>query len=294
MRNVRKFYLQNAAGGRYPLNGETGVWLTDPEGLGYTMAANYADLKSGFFESVASDAEPQGAVAGTLIFAKPGPYARYKGFIDWLAAAGSLDMVYDPDGSGEYLKRVDVSYITKGELARVGWLAVPASFLGLSPWYRPQATELSMDAGGEDLSLRYQYRYDSGLIYGADATASLSGTVAAAGHLPASVLFTFFGQVVTPVISCTGAVSGRLYGSCRIETTINAGEQLVFSTLRLDSRVVKITAAGEKVDLLPYVDLSTDPFFHLPVTEPCIFSMSSDAAVSGAGSLDVYYYYRSV
>ena len=42
------------------------------------------------------------------------------------------------------------------------------------------------------------------------------------------------------------------------------------------------------------LDLSTMPFFHIPVNEPCTLSVEADAAFSGSAELTIYYYYRSV
>ena len=45
---MRKFYLENSAGVRYGLNGENGIWLDSPTGLGVSYSPKWADFKNGF------------------------------------------------------------------------------------------------------------------------------------------------------------------------------------------------------------------------------------------------------
>ena len=131
---MRKFYFLNSSGERWPLQGEKGVYLTDPTGLGVTLAQTYADLQNGFFVGVSSANEPQSA---------------------------------------------------------------------------PHAT-------------------------------------------------------------------------------------LLFSTDYLDSYVRKLSASGVATDLLSKIDLDGEPFFRLPLTEPCTLTIAAQAAISGAADVEVFYYYRSV
>ena len=61
-----------------------------------------------------------------------------------------------------------------------------------------------------------------------------------------------------------------------------------------ESFVQKISALEGTVDLLDNLDLSTIPFIHIPVNEPCTLTIESDGAFSGRADLLIYYYYRSV
>ena len=58
MRRIRKVYLQNAAGDRWGLNGENGVYVSSLAGFGYTLSPTYADLTRGFFLAVSGESEP--------------------------------------------------------------------------------------------------------------------------------------------------------------------------------------------------------------------------------------------
>lgn len=189
---MRKFYFLNSSGERWPLQGEKGVYLTDPTGLGVTLAQTYADLQNGFFVGVSSANEPQSAPHATLLFVRPA-YAAYRQLINWLAAAGDLELVYCPYGTEEFHRRVDVQAISKGELDEHAFLACELSLLARSPWFKAAATRLDLASQSADESLRYDIVYTDDLIYGEDATASLSGTLHPDGHVPAAISVTFYG-----------------------------------------------------------------------------------------------------
>lgn len=290
---MRKFYFLNAAGERWPLQGEKGVYLTDPTGLGVTLAQTYADLQNGFFIGVSSANEPQSALHAALVFVRPA-YPTYRQLINWLAAAENLELIYCPYGTEEFHRRVDVQAVTKSELNKNAFLSCELSLLARSPWFKAAATRLDLESQTVDESMRYDIEYTDDLIYGEDATSSLSGTLHPDGHVPAAISVTFYGGAVDPVISLTGQLTGKLYGACRISDTIAAGETLLFSTDYLDSHIYKLSAEGVKADLLAKIDLSGDPFFRLPLSEPCTLSIAAQAAISGAADVEVFYYYRSV
>ena len=98
MRRIRKVYLQNAAGDRWGLNGENGVYVSSLAGFGYTLSPTYADLTRGFFLAVSGESEPQGTVPFTVYFTR-NAYAVYQSFVDWLAAAGEA---MDKEFHGKY------------------------------------------------------------------------------------------------------------------------------------------------------------------------------------------------
>lgn len=290
---MRKFYFANAAGERWPLQGEKGVFLTDPTGLGVTLAQTYADLQNGFFVGVSSANEPQSAPHATLLFTRPA-YSAYRQLINWLAAAGDLELIYCPYGAEEFHRRVDVQAISKGELDEHQFLQTELSLLARSPWFKAQATRLDLASQAEDESMRYDFLYTAELIYGEDATSSLSGTLHPDGHIPAAISVTFYGGAASPSISLTGQLTGKLYGACRISDTLTSGETLLFSTDYLDSHVRKLSAQGVETDLLAKIDLDGEPFFRLPLTEPCTLSIAAQAAISGSADVQVFYYFRSV
>lgn len=290
---MRKFYFSNASGERWPLQGEKGVYLSEPSGLGVQLSPSYADLQHGFFVTVDTNVEPQGAPRATLVFTRPA-YPTYRQLINWLASAGELELIYCPYGTEEFHRRVDVQAVTKSELNKNGFLSCELSLLALSPWYKAAATRFDLESQETDRTMRYNITYTDDLIYGVDATSALSGTISPEGHIPAALSVTFYGGAVSPVISLIGNLTGKLYGACRIADTIAAGETLLFSSDYADSFVRKLTAEGVAVDLLDKIDLNGEPFPRLPLTEPCTLSIAADAAISGAADVLVYYYYRSI
>lgn len=293
MRRIRKLSLQNKAGARWPMNGEKGVYVSSLAGFGLTLSPTYADLTRGFFLSVGGESEPQGTVPFTIYFTR-NAYAVYQSFVDWLAAAGTITLCYDPTGTQEYWRDVAINFLQKGELNEVGWLEVPCSFYATTPWYRPVPTTLSLENTGMDESKRYDFTYDDDLIYGEDSTSSLSGELTGGGHVPGSLELIFYGAITNPKIRLVGNVSGKTYGLCSVTAVLGASDRLKFSSRYEQSYVRKVAADGTETDLLDALDLSTTPFPHLPVDEPCTISIEADAAFTGSADLTVYYYYRSV
>lgn len=293
MRNIRKLWFQNAAGIRWSLNGERGVYASNLSGFGLTLSPNYADLSRGFFVPVSDESEPQNTVSFTMAFTR-NPYETYQDFINWLTAADTVALVYAPTGRQEYCRDVTINFLQKGELTQVGWLEIPCSFLCNTPWYLPTPTSLSLENGGTNESKRYDYYYADELRYGNDSSAALSGTIAGAGHVPGSLELTYYGAITNPKIRLLGNITGKTYGICSVAVTLAPSDTLKVSTRYENAFVKRISAAGVETDLLDVLDLSTTPFFHIPVNEPCTISVEADTAFSGYADLLIYYYYRSV
>ena len=323
MKNIRKLYFQNAAGSRWGLNGENGVYASMLAGFGVTLTPVYADLNRGFFTPVSDEAEPQTTLPFTITFTRA-PYETYQQLIDWLSSAGTITIVYDPTGQQEFYRDVTINFLQKGEKTQVGWLEIPASFFCSTPWYLPAPTEFDLSAISEDETKRYDYSYggegyeddlqpgilgisllgsfilgtgsneNKALIYGDDSSATLSGTVAGAGHVPGALELTYRGSLVNPRIRLVGNASGKTYGICAVDVTLAASDALQLSTRYENSYVRKISADGEVTDLLDVLNLSLNPFFHIPVEEPCTLSIEADAAFTGKADMLVYYYFRSV
>ena len=293
MSRIRKLFFQNTAGDRYGLNGERGVFATGLGGFGFTLSPSFADLSRGFFVPVSDEAEPQGTVTFTLVFTRS-PYTAYAELSNWLASAGTVTVVYNPTGAQEYYRDVIINFLQKGELTEVGWLEVPASLYQCTPWYKPVPTSLTLEGSGADERKRYTYRYTKALIYGADSTSNLSGTIAGGGHIPGALTMALTGGITNPKLRLVGDVTGRTYGVCSVTAALAPSDTLLFSSRYEDSYVRKRSAAGVETDLLDVLDLSSTPFFHIPVGEPCTISVESDAAITGSADLKIYYYYRSV
>lgn len=293
MRPIRKLSLQNATGERFSLNGENGVYASELEGFGFSLEPDLADLSRGFFQPVSTEFEPKHPVPFTITFTK-NAYQTYRWFVDWLFSAGTITLVYQPFGDDEFFRDVTVSYAQKGELTQVSWLEVPCSFLCLTPWYRPTPASMTLEGGGTDTSKRYSYQYTEDLRYGSDSTAALSCDIVPTGHIPSALELSYVGTIVNPQIRLKGRNSGKLYGLCSVAVTLEQTDMLKFSSRYEESFVSKISADGVETDLVDVLDLSTEPFFRIPVDEPCTLSIESDSLLGGAANVLVYYYFRSV
>lgn len=293
MRSIRKLYFQDQAGSRFGLNGERGVYVSGPAGLGMALSPVFADLGRGFFIPVSDEAEPQNQATWTIIFTK-NPYHTYQQFLDWLSAASALTLVYAPTPDREFYRDVTINFLQKGELNAVGWLEIPSSFLCVTPWYLPNPTTLTLEGSGADESMRYDFYYTDDLRYGDDSSSTLSGIIQGSGHIPGSLELTYHGAIANPSIRLIGNITGITYGLCSVSAILTASDTLCFSTRYENSFVKRRTAAGVETDLLDVLDLSTEPFFHLPVDEPCTLSIESDSPFTGRAELLIFYYYRSV
>ncbi len=293
MRKIRKLYFRNAAGERYGLNGENGVYATGLSGFGLSLSPSFSDLAHGFFSLIDEESDPQGSLGFTLVFTR-NPYHAYNALVDWLASAGSLTLIYDPTGAQEYCRTVSVSGLQKGEKTSVGWLEVPCSMPCHAPWYMPQPTELTLLPNDDSGVKRYPYRYTPDLSYGVGRTSAFSGTIAGAGHIPAALELSYYGAIGNPTIKLTGSITGKVYGVCSVAASFGGTDTLRVSTRYEDSYVIKIAADGTVTDLLDNLDLTTVPFFRIPVNEPCIITIESDTVVTGRADLLIYYYFRSV
>jgi hypothetical protein len=291
VRSIRKLYLQNAAGQRFGLNGQGGVYASNLSGFGFSLNTGFADLGSGFFRPVSDRQEPQQHLSFTVTFTA-NAYPAYQRFVDWLAASGGLVLVYQPFNGAEYFRSVSLNSVQKGELSPVGWLECPCTFVSHTPWYRPAPTVLALETGVSGNGKRYPYRYP--YRYGSDSAAALTGVIAPAGHIPGALELSYTGAIVNPKIRLRGNISGKTYGVCAVSTSLAPTDTLRFSSRYERSFVSKITAAGAEADLLDHLDLSTGPFFHLPVDEPCTLTVESDDLITGTATAKVFYYYRSV
>ena len=291
---MRKFSILSESGDSYPLNGERGVYLSEPSGLGYSLSPSYADLSNGFFLLVGDVAEPQSILSYKLTFTGKNPYELYRSFIGWLSAAGRLTLAYRPDSAQTYYRDVNINYIQKAELTLTRWLEVPVSMYGLTPWYTPTPIILQLEASDEGADKRYDYEYGDDLRYGADSTAAFSALVVNGGHVPAAMHLEYRGAITNPTVRLIGMVSGKTHGVCSIRATLVESDTLLISTKSTDSYAIRRSAHGVKTDLLDVLDLSLNPFFKIPVDEPCILTVEADSAIVGTADLEIYYYYRSV
>jgi len=292
MAGYRKFYLQNAAGTRVDLNGLKNVLATDPTGLGSDLSPVFGDLTGGFFKLLSNENEPQTPVGMKINFTnKANAYSQFQSLARFISAAGDgLTLVYCPIGSVEYYRDVSLSYLKKTEKARTGWLTCQAEFLPLTPWYLPSSLSVDLAPVLSD-AMRYSWRYDTDR-YVRSHSANYSATLSPAGDIPAALQIVFEGAINTPLITLTGMSTGTVYGRCQIDKVLHAGDVLEYSSAK-NNAYVRLLSGGVTEDLDNEIDLDTDPFFFLPLTETCDLSITG-IAISGEASVKVLYYYRTV
>lgn len=217
---MRKFYIycDNAT---FSLNGEDGLWLLTPSGMGATMATTYASITDGFFSCTENKAK-QGTIAGELAWVS-NAYSGYKSLVDAMLSSDSLTIGYNPNGT-EYKADVKLNYITKGESYGGKILRAPISFIMLTPWYTTETI-----------------------------TATGTATIAAGGQLVTSVRVQTTTDLTNPVLTMTDA-DGEFQ---RLELTLTtaSGTALEYSNHHYDSHIYY----GDE-DAIQYADLSTAIF----------------------------------
>lgn len=289
---MRKFYLEDQKGERIPLNNEHGIFLYNPNGLGIDYSNSYGESGSGFFLRL-KDGVSQNEIGFTLVFPQgaDSPYERYRALIDWIYAAEELFFIYCPYGVNEYYKRVEIQTIEKTELDKYGSLESSVSILPMTPWYLPSPININFGEDQEN-AMRYTYTYTNDLIYGVGSK-DYTAEITVKGHIPSAVKVTFQGQVINPVLTLRGMASRKAYGVCSIDEVFGSTDTLVFSTAEQDSYVQKIDAQGNITDLLDKIDITTNPFFRVPLSEPCELTISGES-ILGKAQMLLYVYYRGV
>lgn len=290
---MRKFYLENAAGERVGLNGEDGIRLKNPSGLGIASGTSFTDLKHGFFSIAEDEIEPQATPAGDLVFHCGDPYGRYRRLADWVSQTSALYLIYVP-GQVEYRRRVSLHYLTKTELEGPRWMTCPVAFQAMNPWHTAAKTTLQL-APLADNALRCDYEGSvlDAAILAPSTNPGASGDIQPGGHYGIPFRFVYTGELVNPVLTVTGQNTGTEYGRCALNLTLAAGETLIVST-EYDNAGIWILRGGVLYDAIEAADLAYDPFPRASRTEPCTLSLEASSAIQGAEDVTVFYYYRGV
>lgn len=290
---MRRFFIENGLGVRRALNGESGIFLSNPTGLGLSLSPTFADLHKGFFRAVSGESEPQTTVVCDLVFIGTNAYEDYREFVDWCSASEELFLVYLPYGTTEFYRGIKINYFTKTELTDTRWLTVPASLACITPWYRAAPSRMSMSSEQGNV-LRYAFQYTEDLTYSSSNAGSMAADISAAGHIPAAFVFTYTGPIINPKLILQGTDSGKVYGTCAMTLTTNSGDTLEVSTKYGNSYVTVTDSSGNVTDAVSCLDLAFEPFPRIPIDEDCTLYLSADEAVEGSATIRIYYYYRSV
>lgn len=300
---MRLFYLENETGSRKPLNYEAGIFLSNPDGLGFEFGGTFADIGNGFFKN-AIKKYPQKVFSANLLFFGE-PYKLYREFVDWCLQSEKLFLVYNPFDD-EYYIDIEIESFSKKEINRLGYLDVQMRFKYLTPWYSYK--NLEVESISEEtysyiqLSPTGEVGTGSTLdgptdVLNPGISTKFSVLVRANGHFDSGFKFEYHGAANHPVFILEDASTHEEIGRCLIKYDFPDGSKIEYSTQYSDSHVESTNMLGESINLLPYLDLSNDPFFRIPVkknSEGYIIKVQDDGAVNGILKCAVYDYYRSV
>ena len=171
-------------------------------------------------------------------------------------------------------------------LAYVSWI----NFIPFTPWYLPREASLYMRelTGGE---MAYSFDYDSSetssLVYASPLVGSYAAQINADGHIPAGIVFEYPGSVTDPTLKLVGANSDKELGKCAV---VGTSTGFKFSSLYSDSYVTD--SSGNS--LLNGVSPGKDPFFRLPLDEPCNLILTAASQLTLNATAKIYYFFRSV
>lgn len=285
---MRKFFFENETGARKPLNGEQGVWVENPTGLGFSTTEKYSDNTNGFYSRYHSTID-QGNVVFDLVFTKEA-YKTYNNLMSWLVAAQRLFLVYQPYGATAYYTEVRIKSITKKELTEGKWLRIPTSLTCLTPWYKPTPLTLSLEKQRVD-AMRYPFAYNSELHYGISDMGDFSAQLPSGGHIAAGLKISYIGAAKDLDIALWK--DSELIGRCALDGLYNGTIEL--QTGYNDSHIYYTDTNGQTTDLLDSLDITQNPFFKLP-TEAAnyILKLTGDGELDGTAKATINYYYRSV
>lgn len=285
-----KYWIQNETGARKSLNVGESMFLDNVEGLGIENTAfSYADFRDGFAVLSANDYK-KSEVIGRITF-KDEAFTLYRDLADFMLSATSLFFVYKPQENYEYYKTVKLRSLTKPGRERNGVMRSTIQFDALTPWYLPTPSKATIEVTDVDV-FRYPFIYGV-TRYASTIAGACTADIPAKGQREGFFVFNYAGSLVNPRLTLTGD-SGKVYGICDIEATIGSNERLEISTVKADRYVRKVTSEGEVVDLLEFVDVTSDPYPTVPNTENTKLELTSWAPMSGKAELTVYYYYLTV
>lgn len=297
---LRKFWLENETGDAIPLNGEQGIWLVDPTGLGMASNFSFTDFGHGFFRSVDKNKDPQQTVAGDLYFIDHrNPYVEYKRFADWVVQAETLYLVYQP-ASIQYRRKVLLSSITKEELLTQELLKCPVAFYGLTPWFtkteyvipakeetnitpfRMDISRLGDGVGTDYHRLQLDNRYRSSI------------NVYPTGQKPAGFVLQYTGVLMNPMVTVR-RIGGSIIGQCGlVNVTINNDETLIYASDYESSGIMK-TGRYSSSDLIDFVEnLRMELYPKLPVNVTDSIELSADNEITGEVRIALIEYYKGV
>lgn len=258
---MRKFAII-CDGTRIELNGESGIALYNPTGLGTSFGDSFAEIADGFYAQTMKKGS-QGSVTGDLLIHADanGPYSHYETFINQILNAEKLVLVYTPV-STDYYADVAVNFVNKEEALQDKAIVIPISLKLLSMWY----TEQTLTGTG-------------------------SVSVTHAGQIASAVKITTTGTALTnPVISMSD--SNGVFAKAKITKEITAAQTLEYQNYYDDSHIILRTAGEADEDLIPATNIANAVFGKIKANYTITVTDDNDA--TPAISVTVRRYWRTV
>lgn len=315
---LRKFWLENETGDSIPLNGEEGIWLVDPTGLGMSSSSSFTNFSHGFFRPVEQEKDPQQTVAGDLYFIDyKDPYLKYKRFADWIVRASTIYLVYQPS-SKQYRRKVTLSSITKDELLTQELLKCPVAFYGLTPWFTKSEYTIPAKEESNITPFRVSAEPDDSaeplIIDGVAPVPSRIGDgvgtnyhrlqldnryrssieVYPTGQKPAGFALQYTGVLMNPMV-LVREKGGSVIGQCGlVNASVNNDEILIYASDYESSGIMKIGRYSSS-DLIDFVEnLRVELYPKLPVNSMDVIELSADNEITGEVKITLIEYYRGV
>lgn len=140
---MRKFYLSDGTN-TFGLNGENGIWLINPSGLGVNVSVGMSNIGNGYFVPYSDSQFKQQSITGDILFTNQS-YESYNYFVNLIENAENVYLIYSPFGTDEYIRKVYPAVMNKGELTRGILLQIPFTFNCLTPWYTEETIDSASD-----------------------------------------------------------------------------------------------------------------------------------------------------
>lgn len=282
---VRRFLLENEKGQQLDMNDfKNSCLLISPTNLGYSNKSEFEQLGSTFIENnrIIEQKNP----SGTIYFKS---YDKCKEFIDFIEKSEILKWVYIIPFLSEdktYYREVSIREFQKTE-KKIGMLACPIVFNGLSLWYEENTTTYKIEPSENEI--RWDFKWDS--KFSDYDTRSLQ--YVNNGHIEAPILVEINGHVINPSIELY--IEGKLYQTVTFNTEIEEYEKLLYGTKENDFYIQRQKADGtlESLFSLDVIDFENDNVIRLPKSKSCEIRLKADNEVLNA-QITILAYYKAV
>lgn len=286
---MRQFYIQNEYGEKIGLQGGS-IFLWKPEGLGFEDDVEYMEADGFFIETRREPSQTE--KTGTLVFQPTEAYKTYRDFANWIFAAQSLTLAYNPDGEWYFLD-VDINRMEKSELAIGRVLEIPVVFAPLSPWYTQYDLNLTIEGEGADNIKKYAYIYP--YRYSNSARAGILD-FSVSSQIPCDFMVFIPGAIQNPILTATRLDTNTQIGEIDLSAvSAEEGEAILFTNVPKKAGAKLLTEAGE-VDLTTQIGISAGvpTFFRLPPNVPLEFALTATSLVGVQAQIRIYRYLRTM